>query len=40
MLDFFTDEIVTEKDAIVKDNFKLQRYKKIDRVIQNQGKGD
>lgn len=36
MLNFFVDEIVTEKDALGQDYFKLQRYKKIDRVIQTQ----
>lgn len=36
MLDFFKDEIVTEKDAIGNDYFKLVRYKKIDHVIQTQ----
>ncbi|MDE6568575.1 MAG: AAA family ATPase, partial [Lachnospiraceae bacterium] len=36
MLDFFTDEIVTNKDAVERDYFKLQRYKKIDRIIQMQ----
>ena len=36
MLDFFTDEIMTEKDATGNDYVKLQRYKKIDRVIQMQ----
>ncbi len=36
MQDFFTDEIVTDKDSIGNDYFKLQRYKKIDRIIQMQ----
>lgn len=36
MLEFFTDEIVTNKDAFGNDYFKLVRYKKIDRIIQTQ----
>ena len=36
MLDSFKDEIITEKDAIGNDYFKLVRYKKIDHVIQVQ----
>lgn len=35
---FFTDEIVSGKDAFDKDYFKLLRYKKIDNIIQTQVK--
>ncbi len=36
MSDFFTEEIVTDKDAVGKDYYKLVRYKKIDNIIQKQ----